>query len=224
MQAEAKSKDEYTFAPWLVSAQVACFNNTTIKKAPSTIEELEKISASGKKIGLASNAFELFWTAGAQGAVSEISSLGKQMPTDPKYPGIHKWLQWLQQAALYRNIIFHDNQRDLGEKLKNKELDWVTCDSFLIEGFKKSMGKNLGVSALPNGSTSKAIPTKVIVGFALGKNSSKTQQKMRMKLIRTTVNAIALRKIQLDDEAFLAANQDVSIPPEISQIQSAIYS
>ena len=99
VQAEAKSKDEYTFAPWLVSAQVACFNNTTIKKAPSTIEELKKISASGKKIGLASNAFQLFWTAGAQGAVSEISSLGKQMPTDPKYPGIHKWLQWLQQAG-----------------------------------------------------------------------------------------------------------------------------
>ena len=223
VQAEAKSKDEYTFAPWLVSAQVACFNNTTIKKAPSTIEELKKISASGKKIGLASNAFELFWTAGAQGAVSEISSLGKQMPTDPKYPGIHKWLQWLQQAALYRNIIFHDNQRDLGEKLKNKELDWVTCDSYQIEGLKKSMGKSLGVSALPNGSTSKAIPTKVIFGFALGKNSSKTQRKMRMKFIRTTVNAIALRKIQLDDEGFLAANQDVSIPPEISQIQSAIY-
>ena len=46
---------------------------------------------------------------------------------------------------------------------------------------------------------------------------------MRMKFIKTTVNHIAQRRIQLEDIGLLAANQEVSIPPEISQIQSAIY-
>ena len=36
------------------------------------------------------------------------------------------------------------------------------------------------------------------------------------------MNIVAQRKIQLDDLGFLAANQNVSIPPEISKIQSAI--
>ena len=84
------------------------------------------------------------------------------------------------------------------------------------------MGNNLGIAALPNGTMSKAFPRYLIYGFALGKNSSRTQRKTAIKYIKTLVNVIAQRKIQLDDLGLLAANQNVSIPPEISKIQSAI--
>ena len=222
IQADAKINNEYSFAPYLISTQIACFNSTTIKKSPSSIEELEKLSASGKKMGLSSQPYDLIWTAGTQGAISELSSLGSQSVSGSTYPAIQKWLEWIETAALSQNMSFHRNSRDLAEKLENNELDWVTCYGEQLENLKKTMGNSLGVSALPNGATSKAFPTNRIYGFALGKNSSPIQREMAMKFIKANVNRIAQRKLQLDDTGLLAVNQNVSIPPESSKRLMAI--
>ena len=222
IQSISKESNKYTFAPWIVETQLACFNNTKIETSPSTILELEELSASGKKIGLASNPYELIWTAGTQGAISEISSIGKQNPGKPTYPTIKKWLQWLRKAALYQNIYFLEDYKELTKKLTNNELDWVTCWSSQLEYLKKEMGSSLSTAALPNGSTSKALPTFLVHGFALGKNSSQAQRKTALKFIKTNVNTIAQRKLQLNDAGLLAANQNVFIPPESSKKLSAI--
>jgi len=222
IQETAKTNAGYMLAPWLINTQIACFNKTKIEKPPSTIQELEALSASGKRIGLASNAYELIWSAGAQGAIPELSFLGSARTTKQAYPSIKAWLQWLRRAALYQNISFHENTRELSKKLKNNELDWTTCFSGQLEDLKKTMGNKLGVAALPNGSTSVAFPTYFVYGFSLGKNSSQFQRTMALKFIKTNVNTIAQRKIQLDDQGWLAANQNVSIPPESSKNLTAI--
>ena len=222
MQADAKINNKYTYAPFAISTQIACFNRTTIKKSPGSIAELEKLSASGKKIGLSTQPFDLIWTAGTQGAISELSSLGSQSVSGSTYPAIQKWLEWIETAALSQNMSFHRNSRDLAEKLENNELDWVTCYGEQLENLKKTMGNSLGVSALPNGATSKAFPTNRIYGFALGKNSSPIQRDMAMKFIMANVNTIAQRKLELDNTGFLAANQNVFIPAESSKILTAL--
>ena len=222
LQSIAKTKSGYAFAPWLIDTQIACFDKTKIETSPETMKELEALSASGKKIGLDSNSFGLIWTAGTQGAIPELSSLGSTGTGKPTYPAIKKWLQWLQKAALYKNISCHEDARELGKKLKKKELNWVTCWGGQLEDLKKTMGHSLGVAALPNGTTSKALPPFWIYGFFLGKNSSPRQRKMAMKFIKTDVNNIAQRKIQLDDIGFLAANKNVSIPPESSRKLAAL--
>ena len=222
IQSISKESNKYTFAPWIVETQLACFNNTKIETSPSTISELEELSASGKKIGLASNPYELIWTAGTQGAISEISSLGTQKSRNPSYPSIQEWLRWLRKAALYQNIYFLADYKELDKKLKNNELDWVTCWSSQLDDLKKEMGSSLSTAALPNGSTSKAFPTYIVHGFALGKNSSPNQRKIALKFIKTNVNTIAQRKSQLNDGGFIAVNQNVSIPPESSKNLSAI--
>lgn len=222
-QSVAKTKAGYLFAPWLITTQLACFNKTKVKNPPSTIEELEELSASGIRIGLVSNVKDLIWTAGTQGAIPELSSLGSAMTTHQAYPGIQAWLQWLQRAALYQNISFHESSRELSLKLKNHDLDWTTCwGGIALEDLKKTMGNNLGVTALPNGSSSKALPVHTHYGFSLGKNSSPSQRAMALKFIRTNVNTVAQRKLQLDDLGFLAANQNVSIPPESSKSLTAV--
>ena len=211
------------FAPWLITTQLACFNKTKVENPPSTIEELEELSASGIRIGLAANINELIWTAGTQGAIPELSSLGSAMTTHQAYPGIQAWLQWLQRAALYQNISFHESSRELSLKLKNNDLDWIPCwGGIALEDLKKTMGNKLGVTALPNGSSSKALPSHRHYGFSLGKNSSPSQRAMALKFIRTNVNTVAQRKLQLDDLGFLAANQNVSIPPESSKNLDAV--
>ena len=89
------------------------------------------------------------------------------------YPGIKAWLEWLQTAALYQNISFHKDSRELGTKLKNNELDWVTCQGSQVEDLKRAMGDNLGVGALPNGTNSRAFPFFRIYGFSLGKTQAR---------------------------------------------------
>ena len=222
IQSIATANGAYRFAPWLIDTQIACFDNTKIKTSPSTIEELETLSASGIKIGLASNPYELLWSAGSLGAISELSSLGTGSTSDQPFPGIKKWLKWLEKAALYQNISFHKDTRELGKKLEDKKLTWITCWGSQLKDLKKTMGASLGVAALPNGATSKAFPVSNIYSFSLGKDSSRTQRAMAMKFIKTAVNNIAQRKIQLDDVGLLAANKNVSIPPESSRRLSAL--
>ena len=223
IQSEAKTTSGYTFAPWLIDTQIACFNKSKIDTPPTTIEELEELSASGKKIGLSSNSFELIWTAGTQGAISEFSSLGSTKTNRQTYPAIQTWLQWLQRAALYQNISFHKDQREMTTKLKKNELDWITCWGGALKDLQTTMKHNLGVAALPNGAGTKAFPGFISYGFALGKNSSQTQREMAIKFIKTDVNNIAQRKLQLDNIGFLAANKNVSISPESSRVLAALH-
>ena len=224
IQSIATANGAYGFAPWFIDTQISCFDNTKIKTSPNTIKELETLSANGIKIGLASNPYELLWSAGSLGAISELSSLGTGSSSDQPFPGIEKWLKWLEKAALYQNISFHKDSRELATKLKDKELDWVTCWGGQLGELKQAMGNRLGVAALPNGAMSKALPAFSIFGFSLGKNSSTTQQKMAMKFIRTSINPVAQRKLQLDNIGWLAANKNVSIPPESSKELAALNS
>ena len=223
IESDAKINNNYTFAPWLIDTQLACFNKTKIETPPKTIKDLETLSATGKRFGLASNFAELIWTAGTQGAISEFSTLGSRRIAKQTYPAIKKWLQWLEGAAFYQNISFHKDAREMETKLKKNELDWITCLGGQIKELRTRMGKDLGVAALPNGATSKASPFFRIIGFSLGKNSSPTQRTMAMKFIRAAVNDIAQRKLELDDVGILATNKNVEIPPESSKTLSALH-
>ncbi len=214
--------DEYTFAPWLLDPQIACFNNIKVKKSPTTVQELENLSASGRKVGLSSEPGNLIWTAGSKGAIAEISSLGNQVASNQTFPAIRSWLEWLRKAALYNNIDFHDNPRDLVKNLQNNKLDWSTCWGIEIDELKSKMGNKLSVAALPNGLTSKASPPIRIYGFTLGRNSSKSQRKMALKFIKTNVNTVSQRNLQLGESGLLAANQNVSIPPQSSKQLNAL--
>ena len=222
IQSAAKINNKYTFTPWFIETQIACFNAKSIKQSPGTLQELEELSANGKKIGLSSDPYTLIWTAGSNGAIPEINSLSTRDQLDPTYSAIRKWLKWLEKAAIYQNIYFLNDARELSKKLGNNELDWVTCWGSQLEDLRSKMGEDLGVAALPNSTTSKALPTYGLYGFALGKNSSPLQRKMALKFIKTIMNTIAQRKLQLDDTGLLAANQNVSIPPESSRKLAAI--
>ena len=65
--------NKLAFVPYGIYPQVSCYNNKTIKQPPKTIQELEKLGASGARIGLSTRTDEIFWTAGSTGAIPEIS-------------------------------------------------------------------------------------------------------------------------------------------------------
>lgn len=135
----------------MVNAQVACFNNTKIKRSPETIEDLEALSARGYTIGLSSSPRSLIWSAGTHRAIAEISSIGNQITgSKQQYPAIQAWLEWVHKAALYQNIIFEPDDLLL-KNFQSNELAWITCWRTQIENLKNKMGNTLSIAALPNG-------------------------------------------------------------------------
>ena len=169
IQSRARTKAGYLFAPWLINTQIACFNKTKIKDPPSTIQELEELSASGKE----SDWQPIFLSSDGQRARRERSQNSAHLEEDynkssiPRHPGM---ASMATTGCLYKNISFHENFRELSLKLKNNELDWITCwGGTALEDLKKTMGNKLGVAALPNGRSSKAFPPQVFYGFSLGK-------------------------------------------------------
>ena len=209
------------FAPFIIFPQVSCYNNKTIKQPPKTIQELEKLGASGARIGLSTSFEQIFWTAGSTGAIPEISSLVNKKNQNKPQPKIKEWITWLRQAAYYQNISFYSEQSELIDKLASNNLDWITCDSFQALAIKEIMGEQLSVATLPDGIQTKAFAWPHVFGFGLGTDSSPTQRELALSYVKANTNAVGQRQVMLRSEGFLPTNQAVDIPNQSSQTLNA---
>jgi maltose-binding protein MalE len=209
------------FAPVAILPQVSCYNNKTIKQPPKTIQELVELSASGVRIGLATNPSQIFWTAGSTGAIPEISSLLNKKNRNKPKPKIKEWIKWLRQAAYYQNISFYSQQSELVNELAANNLDWVTCDSFQAKNLKETMGKQLSIAILPDGIQTKAFAWPLVFAFGLGTDSSPTQRALALNYVKANTNSVGQRQVMLRSEAFLPTNQAVDIPNQSSQTLKA---
>ena len=209
------------FAPFVIFPQVSCYNNKTIKQPPKTIQELEKLGASGARIGLSTGFDQIFWTAGSTGAIPEISSLVNKKNQNKPQPKIKEWITWLRQAAYYQNISFYSEQSELIDKLASNNLDWITCTSFQALAIKEIMGEQLSVATLPDGIQTKAFAWPHVFGFGLGTDSSPTQRELALSYVKANTNAVGQRQAMLRSEGFLPTNQAVDIPNQSSQTLNA---
>ncbi|WP_136988095.1 hypothetical protein [Synechococcus sp. UW179B] len=209
------------FAPFIIFPQVSCYNNKTIKQPPKTIQELEKLGASGARIGLSTRTDQIFWTAGSTDAIPEISSLMNKKNQNKPQPKIREWITWLRQAALYQNISFFSAQSELANELAANNLDWITCDSYQALSIKETMGDQLSVAILPDGIQTKAFAWPFIFGFGLGTDSSPTQRELALSYVKANTNAVGQRQAMLQSEGFLPTNQAVDIPNQSSQTLNA---
>ena len=209
------------FAPVAIFPQVSCYNNKTVKQSPKTIQELEKLGASGARIGLSTRTDQIFWTAGSIGAIPEISSLMNKKNQNKPQPKIKEWITWLRQAALYQNISFYSQQSELANELAANNLDWITCDSFQALAIKETMGDQLSIAILPDGMQTKAFAWPFVFGFGLGTDSSPTQRELALSYVKANTNAVGQRQAMLRSEGFLPTNQAVDIPNQSSQTLNA---
>ena len=219
---QASIKGQYVAAPVLIFTQVACYNKRTVQAPPQTIQELEKLTASGTRIGLSLEPVNLVWTAGSMGAIQEISALGLNPNKPAKSNAIRSWLAWLRKAAFYKNISFFKSDMRKDESFINGELDWISCDGGAIEHLRNKMGDALGVTALPNGIETAAFPVPYYIGFGLGSSSSTSQREAAVKYIQSSINLIVQRQLMLRNTDFLPTNKHVSIPTRSSETLQAV--
>jgi hypothetical protein len=213
--------NKLAYAPYGIYPQVSCYNNKTIKQPPKTIQELVMLGASGVRIGLSTNPYEIFWTAGSVGAIPEIGSLINSKYQKKLQPKMKEWITWLRQAALYQNISFYRQNSELVNELAANNLDWISCRSSDIDRLREEMGEQLSIATLPNGVQTKAFAWPFVLGYGLGIDSSPTQRALALSYVKANTNAVGQRRVMLLTEDFLPANKAVDIPNQSSQTLKA---
>jgi ABC-type sugar transport system, periplasmic component len=102
--------------------------------------------------------------------------------------------------------------------LQRGEYAWISCSSMDIQTLKKSMGRRLGVSPLPNGRHHVASPINQIRVLALGRDSSARQREASLRFLNYIAQPQVQRDLSLRSFSFLPVNPFVTVPVESSSI------
>lgn len=205
--------------PLVLHPQLACFNRDMIATPPRTMRDLLAISAAGIPVGLTTKVEELLWTAGSLNALDALAEARSGISLNAtERQALMGWLRWLQQANTMQRLTFDSNQTVLREGLQRGEYAWISCSSMDIQPLKKSMGRRLGVSPLPNGRHHVASPINQIRVLALGRDSSARQRKASLRFLNYIAQPQVQRDLSLRSFSFLPVNPFVTVPVESSSI------
>ncbi|MFM1899761.1 MAG: hypothetical protein RLZZ216_337, partial [Cyanobacteriota bacterium] len=209
--------------PVLVQTQVACFNRQRIRQAPTTLQELLAVGASGRPIGLSADVINLFWTAGSLGAVGTINKAAASQPLNAQdRSNLVRWMSWLQNANNQLRVTFFADQATVTSEFLAGRLDWVPCNSVSLPRLRQAMGNRLGVSALPGSEWGRPSPVNRVRVLALGTSSSASGRNRALAFTRFAVNPLMQRMLTLGSQTVLPANRFVTVPLKSSQILEAM--
>jgi len=209
--------------PVLVQTQVACFNRQRIRQAPTTLQELLAVGASGRPIGLSADVINLFWTAGSLGAVGTINKAASSQPLNAQdRANLVRWMSWLQNANNQLRVTFFADQATVTSEFLAGRLDWVPCNSVSLPRLREALGNRLGVSALPGSEWGRPSPVNRVRVLALGTSSSASGRDRALAFTRFAVNPLMQRMLTLGSQTVLPANRFVTVPLKSSQILEAM--
>ena len=205
-------------APFAIYPQLACFNKTAITKSPTTTQKLIQMSDAGVRIGLSTQASQLIWSAGSNGALPALTTALKDRNlSEAQKLKLTGWFQWLQQANRTEGIRFLSNHSQLRKALANGELDWISCNSASTTPLRRAMGEQLGVAALPNGADHNASPVNRVRVLAFGSDSTRQQRLATQRFASYVMSPIVQQNLSRQSAAYLPANRLVKRPQGYAQ-------
>lgn len=214
--------------PMFSEITLACFDRRRLRQAPTNVDDLLAMAASGKPIGLAVEPISLWWSAGALGAntalasaiTGEATTIGDSNAKDRA--AIEAWLVWLRQVSLQSQVDLASGPQDLTEGLESGRLAWIPCYSLALRRLERSMGANLGVAPLPKGAGGLPTPSSSIRVWSLGVDSSPRQRELALALAQLSLNPLVQRQLTLGTKMVIPANRFVPIPVASSGRLAAI--
>lgn len=210
--------------PLLVQTQVSCFNRRQIQDAPRSLEDLLRLGASGKAIGLSVEPVQLVWTAGSLGAIPAlIQTLHGQTLNQANRQAVVRWLDWLKQASGQQRVVFFASQQEAMEEFLAQRVAWIPCNSINLALMRRHLGNRLGVAPLPDGPNQQpAAALNQVRVIALGRHSSAHARQLAQAFVRFSANPLTQRSMTTGSLTVLPANRLVSLPLQHSQQLQAI--
>lgn len=205
--------------PVVIQVQVACFNNKQIGTPPATLQELLSAGASGKRVGLTLDPYNLFWSIGSLGAINAFKqALAGQALTPSERQSLKDWLAWLQNANSQQRITFYATQQELEAEFIAQRLDWIPCRSTSQAQLRRKISNDLGIAPLPDGEGQRASPVNRLRVLALGGNSTDAARQRAEAFSRYSINPFTQRRLTLGSQDVLPANRFVQVPVQSSQV------
>jgi ABC-type glycerol-3-phosphate transport system substrate-binding protein len=197
---------------------LACYNRAHLAEAPTTINALQALAASGRTIGLSVEPIGIWWTAGAFGAQQAMGPIivgndgGRTLDLRRDRQALRHWLQSLRGLALQNRVDVGTGPEELTRGLESGRLSWIPCYSITLQRLDRTMGKRLGVAVLPSGPSGLPSPYSSLRVWALGSDSSPSQQRQALALMQLSLDPLVQREITLSTRMVLPANRNVQVP------------
>jgi hypothetical protein len=207
---------------------LACFNRQKVPTPPRTTDELLAMAAAGRSIGLSTDPYGIWWTAGTRGADRAIAPIltgtvpSSSSEREREEAVISGWLSWLREVAQQSRVDIANGPQDLFEGLVSSRLDWIPCFSLTLAPLREAMGPRLGVTALPSGPGGPPSPFSILQVWGFGLDSSPRQRQNAAALARLSVDPLLQRRYVLDSEEVLPVNRFVPTPVASSGVLAAL--
>lgn len=143
--------------PIYLHLQALCYNKKKVKQLPRTLDELVVQSRKGYSVGLSSGFFQTYWGTGIFGGRGFSNQLASSLQQQMQIAWV-RWMTWLKQARGEPNIILSQDSLALQQSFVEGNLAYLTCDSRWIPFLRGSLGKDIGVTLLPQGKEGAASP------------------------------------------------------------------
>ena len=205
--------------PLLVQTQLGCFNRRQIQTPPRSLDDLLRLSASGKTIGLSVEPLELVWTAGSLGTIPAlVQALRGQTLTAANREALIRWLDWLKLASGQQHVMFFSSQQEATAEFLAQRVAWIPCSSINTALLRRHLGANLGVAPLPEGpNQQQAAALNRVRVIALGRHSSANARRLALDFVRFSANPLTQRSMTTGSLMVLPANRFVNLPIQSSQ-------
>jgi ABC-type glycerol-3-phosphate transport system substrate-binding protein len=119
-------------------------------------------------------------------------------------------------------VSFSDDPFELVQQLERGERDWISCSSLWIDSLRQRMGSNLGVSVLPGGADTPAMPVTRLLVWSFGRHSSARQRFLAERFVAFSLNEVTQKQLMVAVPGNLPVNPNVLIPTRSSALMAAL--
>ncbi len=229
---EFRDGPTYEALPFLLQANVACYDRRKVPKPPAKLSDLNAIATAGVRVGLPLQMHELLWSASAFDADQPMLKLFRtRVAPDSLWEGLSPpdrarvvaWLAWIYKANMLPSVIFVDTTDDLVERMERGQLDWISCNSTAIGRLKRALGPKLGVSVLPGSNDGKpARPMARLQLISFGRDSTPAQRRVATNFALFVLNDFSQSNLMGKAFGSMPVNQNVTVPVKDSPALSAM--
>jgi ABC-type glycerol-3-phosphate transport system substrate-binding protein len=227
-----RQPEGFAAIPFLVQPPLACYDRRRVQQAPTRIDDLPRLAAAGRRLGLSLTPTELLWTTSGFGAQQPLLRLMSPTPervelSAEERQAMTRWLEWLYRANVQPNLQFMESSTQLVERLEAGSLDWISCPGTAISRLRKTLGSNLQISILPagmDGKPSQPLARLLLLGF--GRDSNAAERRFAEKFALFVLNDYSQNNLMVRALGSMPVNGNVIVPvkevPDLAPLEASL--
>ncbi len=206
--------------PISLHTSVLCYDQAQVPTVPTTINELLALVNTGKRIGLYSDLYSLFWLLGLFGGNLQYLPNNQIRLNNPT--AWVKWLEIMRDLQINQNIVLNNRPEILNRAFVEGKLAFLVCPTTEIPYLQQKLGDRLQIALLPGTDEKNATPLLFMRVAVFNRESTPSQTELALKFVKFMTNQDQQLLIASNLQSFITTNQKVTIDPRLSPRSSIL--